>query len=77
MVAMKGRVYGGPDMEQQLDRLLRRVEVEHAVGMARSTLYREVAEGRFPKPIKAGVLHNRWWASDIRAYLDSLKDETA
>ena len=54
------------------DRLLRREEVETRCGIARSTIYRLMNEGRFPRPLRIGGRTVRWLASDITRWLVSL-----
>ncbi len=45
-------------------RLIRIKEVQHRTGLGRSTIYRWMAEGRFPKPVKLGG-HSVAWREDI------------
>ena len=47
------------------DRLLRRREVERMTGLARSSIYRYMLEGAFPRPVRVGPAAVRWKASDI------------
>ena len=54
------------------DRLLRRREVEKIMGMSRSSIYRLMQEGEFPRPVRVGPAAVRWKASDIMAWIDSL-----
>lgn len=44
---------------------LRRPEVERRVGLATSTLYYEIQQGRFPKPIKLTGGRVGWLESDV------------
>lgn len=53
------------------DRLLRRREVEEITGMSRSSLYRLMQGGEFPRPVKVGPTAVRWRASDITVWLES------
>ena len=48
-------------------RILRRPEVEHMVGLSRSTIYAMMAEGHFPKPVRLGR-RAVGWLSDVSAY---------
>lgn len=41
-------------------RLIRLAEVKHRVGLSRSTIYRWMAEGRFPKPVRLGNYIVAW-----------------
>ncbi len=51
------------------DCLLRREEVEKRVGLARSSLYREMRAGRFPLPVRVGPKAVRWVASEIEDWV--------
>ena len=53
------------------DRLLRRQQVEEIAGIKRSSIYRLMDDGEFPRPVKVGPAAVRWKASDITAWLDS------
>ena len=53
------------------DRLLRRREVEEITGLSRSSIYRLMQEGEFPRPVKVGPAAVRWRASDIAAWVES------
>ena len=57
------------------DPLLRRQEVEREIGLSRSTIYRQIAEGLFPKPIRVGVRSVRWRESDIEKWKQQRIDE--
>lgn len=51
------------------NRLLRRQEVESRCGLARSSLYRLMREGKFPVPLKVGVRAVRWREAEIEQWL--------
>ena len=53
------------------DRLLRRQEVEELTGLSRSSIYRRMADGEFPRPVRVGALAVRWKESDITAWIQS------
>ena len=53
------------------DRLLRRREVEEITGLARSSIYRYMQEGDFPRPVRVGPAAVRWRESDIVRWLES------
>ena len=53
------------------DRLMRRREVEKVLGLSRSSIYRLMQEGKFPRPVRIGPAAVRRRASDITAWLDS------
>lgn len=49
--------------------ILRRSQVEHEVGLKRSTIYQRMQEGTFPRPIRLGERAVGWRASDIELFL--------
>lgn len=51
-------------------RILRRPEVINAVGLSTATIYRMMAESKFPKPVKLGARSVGWLESDIQAWLE-------
>ena len=53
------------------DRLLRRRQVEEITGLSRSSIYRLMQDGEFPRPVKVGPAAVRWRASNITAWLES------
>ncbi len=56
------------------DRLLRRQQVEEIAGIKRSSIYRGMKNGEFPRPVRVGPVAVRWRESDIKAWLDSRPD---
>ena len=53
------------------NRLLRLSEVQTRCGLSRSTLYRQMGEGAFPRPLRVGVRAVRWRESEIEDWLSS------
>jgi len=51
-------------------RLLRRFDVENLTGLARSTIYAAIAEGKFPAPVKIGPRAVAWRESDVRKWIE-------
>lgn len=53
--------------------ILRRKEVEKITGLGRSSIYREISFGRFPKPIKLNPNGTSvgWVASEIYAWIEA------
>jgi predicted DNA-binding transcriptional regulator AlpA len=50
--------------------LLTRIDVCHRFGgIANSTLYRGIIQGRYPKPIKVGPNSSRWLLTEVEAAL--------
>jgi prophage regulatory protein len=64
-------------------RLLRRPAVEAIVGLKRSSLYKMVADGRFPKPVALSDGKNRpvaWLEHEVTAFVEqriALRDQMA
>lgn len=52
------------------NRILRLKPVTARVGLAKSTLYKLIANDNFPKPIKLGARAVGWLESDIDAWLE-------
>lgn len=50
-------------------RLMRLKEVQHRVGLGRSTIYRWMAEGRFPKSRSLGPKCAVWVEAEIENWL--------
>ena len=53
------------------NRLLRRRQVEESTGMSRSSIYRLMKSGEFPRPVRVGRAAVRWRESDITAWVES------
>ncbi len=53
-------------------RILRRPKVSERTGKSRSTIYAEMAEGKFPRPVRIGPRAVGWVESEIDAYLAAL-----
>jgi predicted DNA-binding transcriptional regulator AlpA len=52
------------------DSYLRERELREHIPLSHSTLWREVAEGRFPAPIKLTARATAWRWGDVIAWLD-------
>lgn len=55
-------------------KLLRRRTVEAITGLSKSTLYKLIDEGRFPRPVKIGARAVAWRNSDISEWINSLSE---
>lgn len=53
-------------------RIMRRPEVERATGMKRSTLYKAMADGRFPSPVRVGPNAVGWRSDEVAAWIADL-----
>jgi predicted DNA-binding transcriptional regulator AlpA len=59
------------------DRLLTVREVAAWLGVSTRTVYRLVAAGTFPPPIRYSHKTARWFGSDVRRHLERLRKERA
>jgi prophage regulatory protein len=55
----------GATESRRVTRLIRLPEVQHRVGLGRSTIYRWMAEGKFPKPVQLGGYSVAWAENEI------------
>ena len=51
--------------------ILRRPDVEAVTGLSRSTIYKWMNEGSFPKPVKLGPRAVGWREADINYWLET------
>ena len=56
-----------------LDRIIRLPELVEITGLSAATVYRLIAQGRFPRPVVLGRQARGWIASQIQAWFESLK----
>ena len=59
----------GATEPRRVTRLIRLPEVQHRVGLGRSTIYRWMAEGKFPKPVQLGGYAVAWSEDDVQAWI--------
>lgn len=57
--------------DHQIDRLLNLHEVTHLTALSRATIYRAIASGDFPPPVKIGRV-SRWPASEVGSFVAGL-----
>ena len=51
-------------------RLLRRKDVENAVGLKRSSIYELMKKGEFPRPIRIGLKAVGWLEHEVNDWLN-------
>lgn len=56
----------------EIDRLLKLRDVVELTRMGKSTIYRKIAAGLFPKPVGRGGKSVRWRESDITRWMAAL-----
>ena len=54
--------------------VLRRKQLEKQLNLSRSSIYKMIADGTFPKPIKLGRRAVGWRAEDVEKWLDNLQE---
>jgi len=54
-------------------RVLRKPEVLRLTGLSAATVYRWIAEDRFPRPVKLGPNSVGWRWADIQGWLEALE----
>lgn len=59
-------------MMPEPERLLRLREVKARVGLGTSTIYRKVAAGEFPTPVRLGPASVRWRETDLQQWISAL-----
>ena len=60
--------------EAKPDRLLKAAEVRALLGIAESTLFAFIQQGRFPRPVKLGSA-SRWPESTVHDWIERKKFE--
>ena len=58
-------------MDADDDRLMSIGQVLAMVDVSKSTLYKMIAAGHFPRPIRVGLRGARWWYSEVAEWLKS------
>lgn len=66
----EGEMQGAP-APRRVTRLIRLKEVQHRVGLGRSTIYRWMGEGKFPKPVQLGGYAVAWAQEDIESWISA------
>ncbi len=64
----------GSTEPRQVTRLIHLPEVQHRVGLGRSTIYRWMAEGKFPGPVELGGYSVAWEERAIDVWISQRLD---
>jgi prophage regulatory protein len=72
---MNSQEAGRPTLE--LDRIIRRPELLRVTGLSAATIFRLVREGEFPSPVALSKNSKGWFASQVRAWQESLRPTVA
>ena len=59
-----------PEVPMQAPQIVKRPEVEAATGLSRSSIYRLVATGAFPAPLKLSSRSVGWRADELAAWIE-------
>lgn len=59
-------------MHAQESRLLRLKEVSYRVGLSRSTIYRKISEGQFPRPLQLSARAVAWPEGEIDTFISEI-----
>ena len=51
------------------EKFLRRMQVERRIGLGRSSIYRTMQEGTFPRPVRVGKQAVAWRESEVTAWM--------
>lgn len=57
-------------MIKGIDPMLRLKEVLYCTGLSKTTIYRLISEGRFPKQSKLSQKASAWKQSEVQAFID-------
>lgn len=60
--------------QQEPDELLRLRDVESITKLGKSTIYRKIDAGTFPRPRQLGENCVRWKMSDIQSWINALPE---
>ena len=55
-----------------MDRLLRIADVQEMTGLSRASVYKKVAEGLLPRPVRLSPRCVRWRKSELQATIEAL-----
>ena len=57
-----------------VDQILRMPDLKRLTGLSKTTIYRMIAEGEFPRPVQLRKQSVGWRASAIQQWSESLKE---
>lgn len=58
-------------------KLLRRTDVESLTGLSRTSIYRMMERGEFPRPVRIGPRAVAWREHELSEWMDSLAHTAA
>ncbi len=60
---------------QTTPHIINRHEVERMTSLRKTTIYRLMKEGKFPKPLRLSTMRVAWRLKDIEAWIESLETD--
>ncbi|UTV98791.1 AlpA family phage regulatory protein [Marinomonas rhizomae] len=54
--------------------IIDRREVEHLTSLRKTTIYKLIKEGKFPKPLRISPMRVAWRLTDIESWVQSLEE---
>lgn len=60
--------------EPELDRIIRLPELLRITGLSTASVYRQMAEGLFPRPVRLGKNAVGWRSSSVLSWLENLEE---
>ena len=60
---------------QTTQHIINRHEVERMTSLRKTTIYRLMKEGKFPKPLRLSTMRVAWRLKDIEAWIESLETD--
>jgi prophage regulatory protein len=58
----------------EFERYIRWKELKQDIPFSRSTVYRMILDGRFPKPVRIGKHATAWMSSEIKKWMRERED---
>jgi prophage regulatory protein len=55
--------------DRPIERLIRIDEVKRLTGISTATLYRKIATGDFPRPVRLGAVARAWPLSEVQDWI--------
>ena len=71
-----GAIADAQNKSSEIDRFIRLQDVENAIGLKRSQIYKMVHDQTFPRPLKIGSA-SRWSLRAVKSWMDKQVSEVA
>jgi prophage regulatory protein len=63
------------DNNEVVMKLIKLIDVKNTTGLARSTIYKYISDGSFPKPVRLGVKAVAWVESEVQEWIQERIEE--